>query len=146
MVLVGIDPGAQGAYITLDENGTLLNYAVFSNWMTAARFLKSLKEQEHLVTLEKVGAALGNSGKSAFTFGANYGGWLALLEVMGIAFVLVPPQAWQPKMLGRFAKGESKKAANAYVVRRYPQLASLKVKEQGVADAICMALYTLKHK
>lgn len=144
MWYAGIDPGAKGAWAVVDSEGRLIARSEFSGWTDAADFLRN-RDTEGLLGIEKVHAAPGNGVSSSFSFGANYGGWLALLEVLKVPHVHVPPQSWQPKMLGSFPAGDSKKASIAYVNRRYPGL-NLKAKDSGVSDAICIALYTSKYK
>jgi len=148
MIYIGVDPGAKGAIAVIDQNGDYTDHMMYNeSWFENAKYLSFLKEKTDgklLVGLEKVASAGGNGVKSSFSFGVNVGGWLATLQILAIPYVLVPPPAWQPKMLGAFPKGDSKKAASAYVERRYPDLKLLK-KEQGVADALCIALYVSKY-
>lgn len=151
MLYAAIDPGCTGGYVSIDDEGRLISHSVFRSWRDALVFLRGVKNSgEHLVTLEKIVAVGGdrNRVKSLFTFAANYGGWLTLLEVMDISYVLVPPQTWQPKMLGRFPAGESKKYSVAYASRRFPEIVQIRAQKskEAISDAICLCCYTMKYK
>lgn len=140
-VFIGIDPGVTGGWAIVTEDGSLHSYAEFSSWRTISEVLQDV-QREHTIqaALEKVHSMPRDGGKSAFTFGANFGGWLALLESSNTSHLLVPPQTWQKAMLGTFPKGESKVRALDYVTRRYPGHQFFKSK-CGINDAICIALY-----
>ena len=47
------------------------------------------------VFLEKVWSFPSDSHKTAFSFGRNYGMWLAALEIAGMDYKLVTPKKWQ---------------------------------------------------
>lgn len=141
MYFIGIDPGKTGGYAAITEDGEHDASSQFLDWSIAGIFLKSyFINGPCLVALEQVGAMPGQGVKSMFTFGANYGGWQALLEYLSIPYILVPPKRWQKGILGVFPKGESKERAYSYITRRYPHC-QIKKSYTGVIDAICLALY-----
>lgn len=145
-VYIGIDPGAKGAVAVISQDGELIDARSFTaSWLEEYEFLEDIMGQyDVLCGLEKVSSVPGNGVKALFSFGKNVGGWTALLEVLNVPVVEVSPAAWQPKILGAFLKGQSKKVALAYVNKRYPLL-QLNSKD-GIADAICIALYTRMYK
>lgn len=139
---IGIDPGKTGGIAVVDENGEIIDCSLFSKWLDMSVLLQSgyNSGKSSLVLLEEVHAMPGQGVSSMFNFGANYGGWVSLLEATQIPYVSVRPQKWQKYILGTFPKGESKIRAYEYVTKRYPKL-NLKKKDSGIVDAICMALY-----
>ena len=130
----------------VNEHGQVDFAEAFTDWKRMYSVLYSyIKRADNpvtdcLVLLEQVSAMPGQGVSSMFTFGANYGGWIALLEGLRIPYVSVRPQKWQKYILGTFPKGESKIRAFEYVTKRYPER-DLKKKDSGIIDAICMALY-----
>lgn len=134
---LGIDPGVTGGYAIIDSEGEPVLYAQFTDWKAAG---KVLLEFTGVIALERVHSMPRDGGKSAFTFGSNYGGWLALLEYLEKPFISVPPQTWQKAVLGSFPAGESKPRAFQYVSRRFPKLGIGKSKT-GAIDALCIATY-----
>lgn len=94
MKVLGIDPGINGGWALLDENGTLETYS-FSN--------KSEKEISNSLSLvrpdyafiEQVHAAPGQGVSSMFTFGRAYGFVRGVLASRCIDFDSITPQAWQ---------------------------------------------------
>lgn len=138
---IGIDPGKTGGFAGVDEKGDFLCMGSFTNYLhfKEEATLISL-DYEPVCVLEQVSAMSGQGVTSMFTFGNNYGGWLACLELLQLPHILVRPQAWQKVILGSFPKGESKKRAYDYVVRKYPKL-NLEKKDSGIIDALCLAEY-----
>lgn len=142
MFFIGIDVGASGAIATLDENSKFVCADPFTNWKDMIKYLGPYQRHLMLVNLEKVHAMPMQGVSSMFTFGANFGGWQALLEANDVPHILTPPQTWQKKILGSFPKGTSKVAALKYVSKRFPELNfPNKKKAEGIVDAICLALY-----
>lgn len=140
-VTIGIDPGKTGGWAAIDNKGICIDAEPFTNYSDFAQHVKLiLLDYPVSVVLEQVSAMPGQGVSSMFTFGANYGGWLATLELLKLPFQLVRPQAWQKAILGSFPKGESKARALAYATRLHPDL-GLKKKDSGISDAICMAHY-----
>jgi len=138
-IYIGIDPGKTGAWAAMDDKGLFLNAEHFTNYKDFEESVKSVGKN-FMVVLEQVSAMPGQGVTSMFTFGQNYGGWIATLELLKLPYQLVRPQAWQKAILGSFPKGESKARALDYASRLHPNLA-LKKKDSGIADAICMAHY-----
>lgn len=145
MVFIGIDPGASsGAYALIGSDGVPTFTSNFTCWKDVGAFLKQFENQTQvLVALEKVNANPVRGAKACFTFGENFGGWQALLQVFNIPYILVPPPRWQKELLGTFPKGESKKRAYSFATKRWPSM-NLLVKQDGVIDALCIALYARK--
>lgn len=137
----GIDVGASGGYAIFNTYGHIVTKK-FTSFKEASEDFKSIGNKGFVV-LEQVSAMPGQGVKSMFSFGSNYGGWQALLEILQIPYQLVIPRKWQAAILGSFPKGESKVRALSFCQKRFPHL-NLKKKDDGICDALCIALYA-KH-
>lgn len=140
---IGCDPGQKGAWAILGPN----DYVKTHPFQSFSQFKTELETYQGslLVGLEKVHGFPGQGANSTFSFGAQFGGWLCLLELMRLPHLLIPPQTWQKAMLGSFPKGESKPRALDYAQRRFPNL-NLKKSDDGVVDALLIALYVRKEE
>lgn len=145
MYFAAIDPGASGALVVIDTDMNIVNKHPFIGWKNAFDAVRMLPSHPCIALLEKVHALPKQGVSSSFTFGANYGGWKALLEGFRIPYEEVRPQKWQTGVLGSFPSGESKKRALEWVRKRFPNedfSKALSNKEQsGIVDALCMAVY-----
>jgi len=96
-VFIGIDPGIKGG-IAFIYNDT---YYAKQTPPTVAEMA------DELITLQEMGPDLpmycciesvhsmpGNSGRSMFTFGTNYGEWLGILATLKIPYIQVTPHKW----------------------------------------------------
>jgi hypothetical protein len=145
MIYIGIDVGVTGGYAILDNDGVPIKTEIFSGWNHIGKVFQDFAERiDVLVALEAVSAMRGQGVSSMFTFGANYGGWLSLLETKFIPYILVRPQKWQKAILGSFPKGQSKLRAYDYVRRKYPTMELKQTRDSGVIDALCIAEYARK--
>lgn len=142
MYRLGVDPGKGGGFAVISMRGEIAIYNKFTCWQDIWLVLKEYRSLIKHCAIEKVSSMSGQGVKSTFTFGMNYGGWLAYLEIFKISHTLVPPQRWQKMFLGSFPKGESKIRSVDFINRRYPHV-NLKKSHHGISDAICLALYAL---
>lgn len=166
---VGIDPGEKGAIAAIKENHELVGSLLFEHMndpYSISEWLRTLsRDYEVAVALEKVGAMPGQGVVSMFNFGRNVGGWEWLLQVLQLPVVRPRPQEWQ-EALGialpkkpRAAKGAAKKLSKEekaqrkkdakiralrHVQKEFPDLIFRQVKDEGVVDAICIALYMMQ--
>ena len=159
---LGIDPGVSGAFAVIKSIGEVELVGLFPDRRILIDWLKLGHTASAAV--EKVSAMPGQGVCSMFTFGYAYGIALGILEAHSVSHELITPQKWQDKVLDfQIPKEEKKenetkkehdarlrrntlarkKAITAFVLRRYPDLYHLlKIKKnQGIADAICLALY-----
>ena len=140
--ILGIDPGKSGGFAIYEDN-QMFPWA-FGDMVEAAAVLETLIPRLiDFAVLEKVGAAPGQSPRSMFAFGENYGFWQALLIYNKIPHRLISPQEWQrgiPNAKSRANKTAHKNALKAEAFRRYPEL---KV-THAVADAILICDYARK--
>ncbi len=141
---IGIDPGKTGGWAVLKQDGSALAVGEFTWFRALPLTLKELLGETYSkrvqCILELVHSFPGQGVSSSFSFGQNFGGWQATLEILQIPYELVPPQKWQKAILGVFPKGESKERAFQFVQKKWPEI-SFKKKDHGIIDALCMALY-----
>lgn len=142
LCFAGGDIGKTGALAVIDHLANLLYIKSFDKlgWKLCHRRLEHFKPT--LTCIEKVQSRSGQGVKSVFSFGMNYGGWIAQLEGLELPYELIPPTRWQRAFLGTFKPGESKKKSLEFIKRKYPYV-KLKDKDHGISDAICLAMYAL---
>jgi len=137
---IGIDPGAKGAFALYSAD---VVYAWDFNPATTFKAIEelALNYRIQLVYLERVHSQPGNSGKSMFAFGDNFGWWRGILEAMRLPCQLVEPKKWQAcYSIGGKEKG--KDAPSLAVARRlFPSVALDCKCHDGRADALLIAYY-----
>lgn len=152
MIIAGLDPGKNGALVTLFEDGstsvlrvpmlregkretTRTDYALWeSTWRRSLAF-----DAPDVFVREQVGAWTGQGVKSVFSFGQSLGFATAL--IIGHAPIHdAPPSTWKAK-LG--LTGLDKAAAIALARELIPSLAGelKRAKDDGVAEAGLLAYY-----
>jgi len=165
---IGIDPGLTGAWAIIDDESRVVRYGNMDDaFMLQTAISDAGGNYFAKAGLEKVHSMPKQGVVSVFTFGENYGWWKGFLEAVGIGYALYTPQAWQkgvldfvpagiPKRPGETAAESVKRtAANRqalksgiaeFVIRRFPEMKEIlsKKKNWGIADALCIALYTKK--
>ena len=96
-VFIGIDPGIKGG-IAVIYNDVYSVQPTPSTVAGMADILIALKEKGPNLSMycciEKVHSFPGNSGRSMFTFGTNYGQWIGILATLKIPYIQVTPYAW----------------------------------------------------
>jgi len=145
MRVIGIDPGATGALVML-ENGapieweempvvkigstTRVNGAAVADFLRGSLAAHVFVESVH--SMPKQGVA------SSFNFGHNVGTIMGVLGALDIPHTLVTPQAWK-KAAGLI--GTDKDAARARAIQLWPNWTELhkKAKGQALADAALIA-------
>mgnify|MGYP006282508445 CR=1 FL=1 len=145
MRVIGIDPGATGALVML-EDGTPIEWIEMPTMKigSATRVNASAVADffgESLVAhvfVEQVSARPGQGVSSMFNFGHNVGTIMGVLGALNIPHTLVTPQAWK-KAAGLI--GTDKDAARARAIQLWPQWSDLhkKAKGQALADAALIA-------
>jgi crossover junction endodeoxyribonuclease RuvC len=147
MRTLGIDPGATGALVLLENllpiewtamptlkigTATRVNAPALADWIASCCC-------EH-VYVEQVHAMPGQGVTSMFNFGHSCGTVMGVLGAMGIPHTMITPQAWK-KASGLV--GTDKDAARARAIQLWPKWRDLdkKGKGQALADAALIALY-----
>ncbi len=148
MRVIGIDPGASGALVML-ENGVPIEWMEMPavkvgsttrvNPSAVAEFLSSV-DVTH-VYVEAVHSMPKQGVASSFNFGHNVGTIMGVLGALYIPHTLVTPQAWK-KAAGLI--GTDKDAARARAIQLWPTWRELdkKAKGQALADAALIAKYS----
>lgn len=101
MIYIGIDPGKDGGFSALDDNGRIVSmmktpiigkeYDVRS----IVQFLSQFTNDQLHVGIENV-HAIQNAGRTSnFTFGKGLGILIGVVEGMGLPYTMVTPQTWQ---------------------------------------------------
>lgn len=152
-MLIGIDPGCSGALVVLAPSGAVMDSLLMPtlkqgkssrvNGAALAAFLgKHTKYDRHgaHAYLEAVHAMPKQGVTSVFTFGHAAGVAEGILQGLGIAYTLVPPQTWK-KRAGLI--GTDKDAARSRAIQLWPawRELDLKGKGQALADAALIAKF-----
>lgn len=154
MKILGIDPGASGALVTLvtDTNDlTIHDMPIFSVKRNGKNKVEVNVQQlakivaatiPDIAVLEKVGAMPGQGVSSMFQFGRTVGMIEGVLAAANVPVVYVSPREWKAHMKVSGIKDESRRAAT----QLYPKYADLfaRVKDDGRAEAALIAHWFLK--
>ena len=139
-MILGIDPGSKGGLAVLSESGELIGYAR----MVAIHDFPDLSSIKKCF-IEKCQSRPGQSIQSMFNYGVHFGEILGLLAAHKIPHVLINPRRWQAKIIGKFNKGESKKAALNKAKQLWPTETFVPVgckkPNDGIVDACLIAEY-----
>lgn len=127
-IFIGIDPGAHGALVWIDDNGSVICHNTSKTLpFDAAEDASSGTEriEECVAYLEKVGGFIAGKrlpGSMMFKLGESFGEWKGLLAGLRIRCVLVRPQDWQAGITGLHGKAgpDRKRALRAEAARRFP--------------------------
>ena len=147
MLVAGIDPGASGALVILEDGSPIewtqmptmkVGSATRVNGSAVAAFF--LHTHVEHVYVEQVGAMPGQGVSSMFNFGHSTGTVMGVLSALFIPHTLVTPQAWK-KAAG--LTGTDKDAARARALQLWPDWRELDKKGNGqaLADAALIARY-----
>lgn len=155
MRILGVDPGNKGG-LAICENGKIIgaipmpirevtpvkktytqpNFTLIGKWL-----------RENLVDMayiELVGSMPGQGVASTFTFGFNTGGLHGVIGCLDIPLRMVMPQRWKTLVLDK--NTADKDDAIAFCQQNCPDISLMatkrsKVPSDGIADAICIAVY-----
>lgn len=139
MLVVGIDPGAKGAMVAMDEHGHVEISPLTENFaIHVAEFVVA----RAYFFIESVTASPQMGVVSAFTFGKEYGRLLGVLDTIVKEYVKVKPQLWQGRLSLSFPGQaidyrEKKKRCYEAAKKMFP---NVKVTRDN-ADAILIAEY-----
>jgi hypothetical protein len=141
---IGIDPGAHGALVWMDERGSIIIHKTADTPpIEALRDSVCTEPGEKVVAvIELVGGFIAGKflpGSSMFKMGKSAGYWEGALAALGVRTLVVRPQEWQAGIPGLTGKKgtERKRALRAEAVRRFP---TVKVTLDN-CDALLLADY-----
>lgn len=158
-LLLGIDPGLQGAVAALDPTGAVMGtwpMPVAGGEVHAAgladllRSLRCLDAHQDIgrVCLEKVSAMPKQGVASTFRFGCGWGMVRGVCAALAIPVTLVPPPLWKKRVL--LGLPHDKAGAVQFCASRWPSadliLPGCRVPHDGIADALCLAEYGRLHE
>lgn len=142
---IGIDPGAHGALVWMDERGSIIIHKT-ADTPPIEGLRDSLAGLEHgekvVAVMELVGGFIAGKflpGSSMFKMGKSAGYWEGALAALGVRTLIVRPQEWQAGIPGLTGtKGaDRKRALRAEAIRRFP---TIKVTLDN-CDALLLADY-----
>lgn len=148
MLTIGIDPGASGAIVML-ENDVPIEWMVMPTYKVGSAirvnaselnyFMDRTKYIDH-VYIEQVGAMPGQGVTSMFNFGHSCGTVMGVIGALGLAHTMVTPQKWK-KAAGLI--GTDKDASRSRAIQLWPTWRDLdkKGKGQAYADAALIAKF-----
>lgn len=149
-MIIGIDPGVDGAIAVLDDG--LTYYSLWDmptmalsknkrqvNGAELAEMLRRLCE-EWIITayVERVGSMPHQGVASMFNFGVSYGVVLGVLASFSIPMVLITPGVWK-KRAG--LTGKPKDMARTLAQQLYPLAELGRKRDIGRADALLIARF-----
>jgi crossover junction endodeoxyribonuclease RuvC len=146
-ITIGIDPGASGALVMLQDDTPIEwmlmpVYKVGSATRVNAAEMATFFTESHAahVYVEQVGAMPGQGVSSMFNFGHSCGTIMGVLGALNLPHTMVTPQKWK-KAAGLI--GTDKDAARARAIQLWPYWKELgsKGKGQAFADAALIARY-----
>lgn len=166
MKRIGIDNGANGAIVVIDEKRNpvlvepmpVLNVGVtrkgkkgtkrILDMARVCRLFKELREEDDVfAVLEHAQVFPGEGRSTAFTAGRSYGALEMCLVAHGIPYAIVRPRAWQKVILTGVEGTDTKAKSVLKCQRTFPTIDLTPGRRRkpmdGVSDAACMALYAL---
>lgn len=151
-LVLGIDPGFNGALVVLDVDGPrLVHYIDMPSLFTRtgkryldlekiSDFLDLWKGAVKFAMLENVHSMPNDGGRQAFSFGEQKGSLTALLSAMKIECRQTPPSVWKPAMgLLSASKSEARKLAMKLIPES--RVYFIRARDEGRAEAALMALF-----
>ena len=154
MLVLGVDPGAQGALCLLDTFDGSCEYfsTPKTKWLTATtRALHqwlAISESIAYIAIEDVHSMGGMSAKSNFQFGRNLGFLEAIMHLSCNIIEYVQPKIWQEAVGIKFPRGLKPKEKKIFTSKRvlelYPEASIYGPKGgllDGRADALMIAHY-----
>ena len=100
-IVVGVDPGQNGAFVIMDLTGKALHVMDFvSPEITTLDVLALVfKYRLRLIAIEHVQAAPDQGRTGIFNFGTNFGYWVGLASTFMVPVLFPYPQTWQARRI-----------------------------------------------
>ena len=140
-LFIGIDPGKKGGIAA--TNGSVSICSKCPDTVSdMSKVLDTIRDMgtKPICIIEHVHSFPGNSARSMFTFGSNYGMWLGILASLKIPYIEVTPSKWM-KHYGTLPKDKKirKTKLKHLAQQRYPELHIT----LDTSDAVLLAHYAL---
>ena len=142
MIYLGVDPGSKGGLAAIDENNNVL-FAVPMGRENLVKYCETIKNDNVICCVEKVGAMPGQGVTSMFSFGKSAGFIEGVLESMSIPYQLIPPQTWKKEfsLLHKDKKSSIEPCKKLFPgVNLIPTERSRK-ESDGIAESLLIALF-----
>ena len=145
---IGIDPGKEGAYAMIDEDGNVEVYPM-DEWMLD-KMLDAWVFDDCIVYIEKASVRPGQGITSSGNFMEGAGFLRGLVTGKHMPFELIPPPKWKKVFganLGREFTYAEKKAKDIEICKQlFPNVSMIKSNKcrtdsDGMADALLIAEY-----
>ena len=154
MIIIGIDPGLDGAIAAIDTNQTFV--AVFDmptlelksgkkkkrtiDCHGVVKILTDLSAEEYCHAFIELVHSMPNQGvRSMFTMGETFGALKMALAALRIPFEEVTPQRWKKVMLHGMMR--DKDASRYKAQQLFPSVSLSRKKDRDRADALMIAAY-----
>ena len=153
MIIIGIDPGLNGAIAILEGKkvNCLFDMPVMAEGkknkrqLNSAQLVHILKDninnfENSVVVVEQVNAMPGQGVTSMFNFGQTFGAIKGVCAALGLPIYFVRPSKWKKHFE---LINSSKDASRTKAIQIYPGLSNQLSKKKDVnkSDAILIALY-----
>lgn len=160
MITAGFDPGNSGgiALFNDDKIFTVIPMPIhkvtpckktytYVDFALVSKFLKENNVKKAYIEL--VGARPGQGSVSMYNFGYSTGGLHGLCAALDIEVITVRPQAWKKVIFTKDSNKDKEDAIN-FCKQNFPDISLLptkrsKVPSDGMADAVCIAVYGIWH-
>ena len=153
MIIIGIDPGINGAISVIEnkkilevyDTPTMIDGKKNKRQINSAQVTNIIKERlnndkEVVVVVEQVNAMPGQGVTSMFNFGQSFGVIKGICAALCLPIYFVRPSKWKKHF--NLIK-TNKDASRTKVIEVYPEISSKlhRKKDSNRADAILIALY-----
>lgn len=148
MIIVGIDPGINGAIAVLDDGALVALHDMPKMQAKSGKNIVNAPELHKLlvascadkIILEQVGGRPGESAPWAFNFGRSFGMIEGVAFTLGLPVHYVSPVKWK-RSAGVPAGKENKDSARGIAQQLYPEASLGRKKDIDRAEAILIAKY-----
>jgi len=156
-LILGIDPGKDGAFVVIDENGTMLYFKVMPLGPDDQPHYEGIKEvlmeinKAHYIPLAYLERAMpmAMGAKHAFNYGRGFAALEIALREVGIPYSMLEPSKWTKDIFqGIDSNLKAKAQASIAVSRLFPEehkkiptSPRSKKMHDGIIDALLMAEY-----
>ena len=139
-LFIGIDPGKKGGIAATTGKLSICSKCP-DTVADMAALLSSIVDMGNrpICTIEHVHSFPGNSARSMFTFGSNYGMWLGILASLKIPYLEVTPSKWMKHYSALPKDKKARKTKLKHLAQqRYPELHIT----LDTSDAVLLAHYS----
>lgn len=143
MQFIGIDPGINGG-IALITRGQVHAWRMPHTEKDVKKLLDDIQydtDEKSFCLIEEVHSMPGNSARSMFTFGQNYGMLRAMLVAGYIPFETVTPTVWQKEFGLTNRKMTKTKKKNKHKAKAQELFPLIEPMTHAIADALLIAEY-----